>query len=245
MTKYTDTYKIRNYHTGPNGLSFIPSLFHFMYDAAGDHCIEENITVQDLQEEGLTWMLSRINAEFSRLPSTREELKVTTWPTGARGLYSCRDFLVTSDDGSEVCRATSAWLTINLEKRRVVRLPQKVLDIHKGIDESDRIIEDNFKSKLSEPENASAVTGFRADYSSLDINSHVTSAEYIRWMLDALPFDFHVEKQIRKMEIIHKLEILPGCEARAEYSINDNEVIHAIRPAGGGEPNCIARSIWS
>ncbi|MDC7227075.1 MAG: thioesterase [Spirochaetales bacterium] len=244
MMKYSDKYKIRNYHTGPNGLAYIPSLFHFMYDAAGDHCIDYGITVQDLQEIGLTWMLSRINVEIKRLPATREELTVTTWPTGARDLYSCRDFQIIDENGGEICRATSAWLTIDLKKRRVVRLPKKVLDIHPEPDSAERMIIDNFKGKLSEPDNSEIVGGFRADYSSLDVNSHVTSGEYIKWLLDALPLDFHVEKKLRKIEIIHKMEILPGCEAQAEYNIEGNRVQHCIRPYGGGAPNCLAESVW-
>ena len=244
MTKYSDTFTIKNFHTGPNGYAFIPSLFHFMYEAAGDHCIEENITVQDLQKIGLTWMLSQINAEIIRLPAFRDKLTVTTWPTGGRGLYSCRDFLVTDQNDNEVIRATSAWLTINLEKRRVVRLPQKVLDIHPDPDKAERLIIDNFKEKLEEPEGADIIDGFRADYSTLDVNSHVTSAVYIRWLLDALPFDFHVKKKLKSFKIIHKAEILPGEEARAEYTIDGNTVKHCIRPSGGGAANCTARSVW-
>ena len=244
MTKYSDTYKIKSFHLGPDGRAYIPSLFNFMYDAAGDHCIEENITIQDLQEIGLTWMLSRMNVEFTRIPATREEVIVTTWPTGARGLYSCRDFLAVDSEGLELFRATSAWLTINLEKRRVVRLPQKVLDIHPDTDTSERMIIDNFKGKLEEPENPVITEGFRADYSTLDVNSHVTSAVYIRWLLDALPFEFHKQKNLKRFEIVHKLEILPGSLAQAEYTINGNEVIHCIRPEGGGNANCVAKSVW-
>ncbi len=244
MTKYSDTFNIPGFHTGPNGLAYIPSLFHFMYEAAGDHCIEKNITIHDLQKIGLTWMLSQFNAEFKRIPAYHDKLTVTTWPTGARGLYSCRDFLVTDQNNEEVIRATSAWLTINLEKRRLVRLPQKVLDIHPPADVAERMIIDNFREKLEEPDGTTVVGGFRADYSTLDINSHVTSAVYIRWLLDALPFDFHIEKEIKKIKIVHKAEILPGEEAQAEQNISGNEVIHCIRPAGGGGANCVARSLW-
>ena len=245
MTKYSDKFIVKNFHTGPNGLAYIPRLFHFMYEAAGDHCIEENVTVQDLQKIGLTWMLSRINVEISRIPAFRDELTVTTWPTGARGLFSCRDFLIEDQNGSEVIKATSAWLTINLERRRVVRLPQNVLEMHPDVDKAERVLIDDFKGKLSEPEDATIIDGFRADYSTLDVNSHVTSAVYIRWMLDALPYDFHVNKKIKKFEINHKMEILPGSKSQAEYIINGDEVIHCIRPAGGGAVNCVAKSVWS
>ena len=244
MNKYSETFTIRNFNTGPSGLADIPSLFHFMYEAAGEHCVESEITVHDLQRIGLTWMLSRMHAEFNRIPAYNDQLTVTTWPTGVRGLYSCRDFQVTDSSGDELIRATSAWLTINLEKRRVVRLPQKIVDIHPDVEDAERMIVDNFRGKLDEPEDATIVDGFRADYSTLDFNSHVTSAVYIRWLLDALPIDFQVEKKLKKFEIVHKLEILPGEEAQADYLINGNEVKHCIRPAGGGAANCIAHSIW-
>lgn len=243
MNKYKETFTINGFHTGPNGRVFIPALFNFMYEAAGNHCIEEQITVADLNKIGLTWMLSQFNAEFKRIPAFRDVLTVETWPTGARGLYSCRDFHVTDQNNEEIIRATSAWLTINLEKRRIVRLPQKIVDIH-PTENAERLIIDNFKEKIAEPAEADRVNGFKADYSTLDVNSHVTSAVYIRWLLDALPFDFHLKKTIVSFKIIHKAEILPGEEARAEYKINGNEVIHCIRPADGGPVNCIVKSVW-
>ena len=144
---------------------------------------------------------------------------------GAIGLYSCRDFLVSDQNGNELIKATSAWLTINLEKRRIVRLPQKILDIHPDPDSAERIIEDNFKDKIEDPASGKVVSGFRADYSTLDINTHVTSSVYIRWLLDALPFDFHLNKKIVRFEIIHKAEILPGGDAQAEYIINRNNFV--------------------
>ncbi|MDC7124032.1 MAG: thioesterase [Spirochaetales bacterium] len=244
MTKYTENIQIRNYHTAPDNKAHIPPLFQFMYEIAGDHGIEQELTIQDMQKDGLSWMLSRMNVEFTRIPSFSEKIKLTTWPTGARGLYSCRDFIMTDNDDNELLRATSAWVTIDFERRRVVRLPQKVLDIHPDPDAAERMIIDNFRGKIQEPENPVIVDNFAATYSTLDANNHVTAPVYVRWLLDALPAEFFNNKNIRKFEIIHKAEILPGSLSKVEYSISGNEIIHAIRPSSGGVVNCLAKSVW-
>jgi acyl-ACP thioesterase len=247
--KYSDSFKIRGFHTGPDGKASIPSLCNFMNEAAGDHCVEGNITIEDLNKIGLTWMLSRLHISIEKLPVKGDSVTVTTWPTGARGLYSCRDFLLTSASGDVLLKAASAWLTINLEKRRVVRLPEIVTAIHPDPESAETVMDENFKEKLPEPESSAEEALFRADYSTLDLNRHVTSTVYIKWMFDSLPFDFMTSKKLKSLEVNYKLEILPGGEAASVSEIKTagggTEVIHGVKSVTDGVFNCLARSRWS
>ena len=246
--KYSDIFTVRGFMTGPGGLASIETICNFMNDAAGDHCIESNLTVEDLNRIGLTWMLSRMHIRFNKMPVKGDRVRVETWPTGARGLYSCRDFRITDDSGSVLAEAASAWLTINLEKRRVVRLPDIVHRIHPDPAEAENVFPENFKSKLSEPSETPAADSFMAVYSTLDINNHVTSPVYIRWMLDALPADFRSGNRLTELEISYKAEILPGGSAEVFHDIeHDGDgfyVVHAVRSATEGYTNCIALSRW-
>jgi len=248
MKPYIEDFKVAGFQTGPNGTITIKSLCNFLYEAAGNHCIEENITVAELQEIGLTWMLSRIHIEIERLPVYEEAISVKTWPTGARGLFSCRDFLVINDAGETLVKATSAWLTINLEKRRVVRLPEEILRIHPDIENSERVLTDDFKDKLSEPQTAEITNGFKASYSTLDINRHVTAAVYVDWMFDALPASLVETGSLKSLELNYKQEILPGGTAGVKYEIKDcgdyTEIAHSVSDASTGIVNCLARSRW-
>jgi acyl-ACP thioesterase len=44
----------------------------------------------------------------------------------------------------------------------------------------------------------------------LDVNSHVNSARYIRWLLDSYPLDFHRAHSLRLLEINYVGETLGG-----------------------------------
>jgi acyl-ACP thioesterase len=248
MNAYIENFKVAGFQTGPNGNLTIRSLCNFLYEAAGNHCIEHNITVSELQDIGLTWMLSRIHIEIKRLPVYRESISVKTWPTGARGLFSCRDFLVENESGEELVKATSAWLTINLEKRRVVRLPEEILRIHPNLSSSERVLIDDFKSKLAEPSGDDIYNGFRASYSTLDLNNHVTAPVYVDWMFDALPAELIESEKIVSLELNYKQEILPGGTAFVKHEIRDSgdcfEIIHSVNDADNGIVNCLAKSRW-
>ena len=249
MNEYTETFKVHVFQTDTDGRLSVKSLFDFLNEAAGNHCIEEKITVADLQQIGLTWMLSRMHIEIAGLPVYGESVTVKTWPTGARGLYSCRDFLVLSESGIELVKATSAWLTINLEKRRVVRLPEKILEIHPDTEGVNRILIDNFKDKLAEPDSEAEINHeYTAAVSTLDINRHVTAPVYLQWMLDALPPSIPESMSLKTLEINYKQEILPGGSAVAKHSIDESDgmmaIRHSISDAESGITNCLAATAW-
>ncbi|MBI9106953.1 MAG: hypothetical protein JEZ04_09435 [Spirochaetales bacterium] len=248
MKPYIENFKIAGFQTGPDGTITIKSLCNFLYEAAGNHCIEHNITVNDLQNIGLTWMLSRIHIEIKRLPVYAEAVSVKTWPTGARGLFSFRDFIVENESGEQLVKATSAWLTINLEKRRVVRLPKEILSIHPDPIEAERILIDDFKDKLKEPSGDEVYNGFKASYSTLDLNRHVTAPVYVDWMFDALSVDFLEASRLKSLELNYKQEILPGGNAFVKHEIKDCgaciEISHSVNETGTQAVNCLARSRW-
>lgn len=248
MSSYIENFKVKGFQTGPDGTIKISSLCNFLYEAAGNHCIESNLTVTELQRIGLTWMLSRIHIEIERLPVYQEEIAVETWPTGARGLFSCRDFTIKNKAGELLVTATSAWLTINFERRRVVRLPEKVLKIHPPLEKAERIFVDDFKNKLPEPEAEPSLSGCTASYSTLDLNRHVTASVYVDWMFDALPSDFLNTKKLKTLELNYKQEILPGGNAYVKHSTADREdyteIIHSVNDSETGAANCLARTAW-
>ena len=249
MNKYKEDFKVYVFQTAANGKLSVKGLFDFLNETAANHCIEEKITVKDLNEIGLTWMLSRMHIEIKRMPESGEKISVITWPTGAKGLFSLRDFIVTAEDGEEIVTATRAWLTINLEKRRVVRLPDSIIKVQEKFAGEGKSLHDDFKDKLNAPgEQASTSEIHRATYSTLDINYHVTAPVYVNWMLDSIISELPENAEISSLELNYKQEILPGGSAVARHEITEKDrrlcIDHSICDAAAGAVNAIARSCW-
>ena len=109
---------------------------------------------------------------------------VETWPKGISKLFALRDFVVRTADGVDAVRATSAWLTLDLESKRP-RRPQEVMRQEVMLENEHAIAE--MPGKLALPENLEVTDTRTARYSDLDVNRHVNNARYVDWLFDALP----------------------------------------------------------
>ena len=76
---------------------------------------------EDLQRYGTAWVLSRMHIEFPAPPRWRDEVELQTWHKGFEGPFYVRDFRMLGADGQPAVLATSSWLIIDVESRRLLR----------------------------------------------------------------------------------------------------------------------------
>jgi medium-chain acyl-[acyl-carrier-protein] hydrolase len=51
-----------------------------------------------------------------------DQIQISTWPSGAQRLFALRDFELQDKDNQAVAVAVSAWLVLDVQKRRPVRI---------------------------------------------------------------------------------------------------------------------------
>jgi acyl-ACP thioesterase len=109
---------------------------------------------------------------------------VETWPKGVSRLFALRDFVVRTAAGTDAVRATSAWLTLDVESKRP-RRPQEIMRQEVMLEGEHAIAE--MPGKLRLPAELEVADTRTARYSDLDVNRHVNNARYVDWLFDALP----------------------------------------------------------
>ena len=62
-----------------------------------------------------------------------EKLYVTTEPAGFKKYYALRNYEIKDSNGNIIVSANAIFLLINLEKRRMMRIPEEQYDIY-GVD---------------------------------------------------------------------------------------------------------------
>jgi acyl-ACP thioesterase len=90
-------------------------------EAAALHADSAGIGVSDLMRRGLTWVLRRYRVDFRGYPG-RGDLTVRTWFEPRRNLMSVRRFEAEAVNGEDAASAWSAWIVVDLERGRPVRL---------------------------------------------------------------------------------------------------------------------------
>lgn len=161
---------------------------NFLIQAAIDSADRLGFGHVSLKEKNLFWVLSRLTLELYRPLRWYETLSVETWPKKVERLLYLRDFILRDGQDQVAARATSGWLAVDLNDRRLKKV--ETLEAEKFERLRDRQALEKPPEKLPALETGQYFE-IRAGYFDIDLNGHVTSTRYLDWMMDTLPLDFH------------------------------------------------------
>ena len=184
------------------------SFMNMAQEAAGQHAVHLGFGYDDLIVKNTAWILSRVNVKFIDTPKWREDVTLTTWHKGLNRLFFLRDFVVTDKEGRERVKATTSWLVLNLETRRLVRDPQLMEDgticTENAIEHpADKVV----MPKEIEPE---YVLEHLVAYSDIDTNAHANNAMYMQWAMDAVDYETASTMAVKEFTINFNHETKAG-----------------------------------
>lgn len=177
-------------------------------EAAGQHAVYLGFGYDDLIVSNTAWILSRLNIKFLDTPLWRDEITLTTWHKGLNRLFYIRDFVLTDKDGKERVKATTSWLVMNLENRRLVRDP-KLVDMD-GICTDDAIETPADKVQMPKDIEAEYVMDHRISYSDVDTNGHTNNAMYMQWAMDTVEYEIASTRPVKEVTINFNHETKAG-----------------------------------
>ncbi len=178
--------------------------FSFMeqtQDIANLHARCIGFGYDDLIKNNSAWVLSRFHARFVSIPKWEDRATLTSWHKGRDGVFSLRDFEMRSaEDDSLMIAATSSWLIIDLESRRMLRPDVALGDA--GVEtslERDAIAEHCGKLRFTcEMQQRATV---KVCYSDIDMNGHTNNAKYTEWTFDAIPAEITLNRLLDEYQI--------------------------------------------
>jgi len=154
-----------------------------------------------------------------------EQITIRTWPkTIQQKLFFIRDYEILSAQGDLLAAATSAWLMMNMQSRRLV--PPSALQLNLPQNPRQALAEP--LEKLISPADGEEKLRLRAGYSAIDVVGHVNNARYIEWVCDAFPTSWHQQHQLAALQINYDREVHP-----------EDEVVVKVAPIDG-QPGAFA-----
>lgn len=216
------TFPVKSYETDHAGLLKPFAFMNHAQEMAGEHAISLGFGYDDLIRSGNVWVLSRFHVKFLRMPRWREVVEMETWHKGTDRLFGFRDFRVCDASGEEIILATSSWLVINYETRRLQRI-ESIMNVGSGEAGGGEVaphgeaitapFTDAIKEpacKLVAPEGMQKVCSRIVALSDIDINKHTNNARYVEWALDAIDPEISLNMTVKEMCINFNNESLPG-----------------------------------
>lgn len=206
---WIENFKIRTYDSDFNNNVKLSSIFNFMQEVATNHADSLKIGLDELSQEGLFWVLSRVKIEMIDFPKLGDVIKVETWPKGIDKLFALRDFKIYNSENKVIGKATTAWLIIDSKKMRPKR-PKIFLERVRNFKDEHALLET--PGKILESDNKDIVLEKRAGYIDIDTNKHMNNVKYVELVLDSFSKDTFDKKQIKKMQINFLSEVKFGDE---------------------------------
>ena len=208
MKKFEQKFHVPCYNTDASWRMKPAAFMDLAQEAAGLHAVELGFGYDDLIKSNTAWILSRVNIKFVDTPMWRDDITLQTWHKGANRLFFLRDFIVTDSEGRERVKATTSWLVLNLETRRLVRDP-KLMDENSVCTEN--IIETP-ADKVMIPKDASMELALEhtVAYSDVDMLGHTNNAMYMQWAMDAVDYQTAATTPVKEVLINFNHETKAG-----------------------------------
>ncbi len=195
-------------------------LLTLLEDIAGRHSDVAGFGICDIQETKLFWILLAWKVKFFKRVKYRDELTVKTWARNVSKAYTYRDFEVFDKDGNIVCKASSKWVLIEVDKGSITKIPDYVISKYEP--DSKHTFDTPDIEKLKTPTTFSSEYIYKVQRRDIDINNHMHNTNYLDLAYEALPEDVYNSGEFNNIEIMYKTSIRQGESVKCLYSFTDN-----------------------
>ncbi|KAM7277974.1 hypothetical protein ACFE04_005108 [Oxalis oulophora] len=229
---YRQTVVIRSNEVDYKKTATMEAILNLMQEASTNHGWLSGlngdgfVATRAMQKHNLIWVVTRMKVDVDLYPIWGEVIEIDTWlgTTGKIGIT--RDWIIRSHETKEVyARARCTYVMMNQISRRLSKLPEEVRDELSPCFVQREITKDDVEKIHKLENNAKYISPkFQPKISDLDVNQHVNSVKYAKWMLEVIPeskVDNYIISSItleyrRECEVTEKVESL--CDPE-EYDI--------------------------
>lgn len=271
--KFGQVFRIYNHYTDMHGRVKVRTLCDLFNDVAEMHTVEQKADVATLNREGLTWMLRRIHLFMPDMPMQEENVCVETWNPLLEGLLVPRVYKVSSSEApvlsaachADVCKkgpeegkirafAYTDWMLVNLKTMRPER-PAGWMHSISGLYTETLPFGPSLMSRSEQKLGFTPDQGwegpvlFKASYSDIDFNGHLTQSSYIQRMVDVHDFAFTDAYILKEIEVVYAREFKPDAVFSVSFrqdpvAEDKAQVSYAVLGAEDGKAHVWGRALW-
>ena len=217
---FRKNFTVEDIHTD-SSLRLKPSaLLYFVQEAAGGHCLQLQLSWEDLARKGLFWAVIRNRTQITRLPMSGETITVETWPMPTTRVAYPRSVIAYDSQGRELFRSISLWVLMDIQDRAMI-LPGK-----SGVEVNGLIRGSELKAPASlMPKPFADEVHRQVTYSCLDRNGHMNNTFYMDWVADLLDYAFHQAHEPREFTICYLSEALEGQDIQLQWQLDESGLL--------------------
>ncbi|KAI3771560.1 hypothetical protein L6452_02725 [Arctium lappa] len=265
---FRQNFSIRSYEIGADRTASIETLMNHLQETALNHVKTAGLlgdgfgSTPEMCKKNLFWVVTKMQVMVDRYPTWGDVVQVDTWVarSGKNGMR--RDWLLRDcKTGEIVTRASSNWVMMNKETRRLSKIPDEVrAEIEHYFVDAPPVVDDDSRKlpKLEETTADYVRDGLTPRWSDLDVNQHVNNVKYIGWILESAPQEvvekyelasltLEYRRECRKDSVLKSLTSVLGSNGGGIADSNSNHVDcqHVLLFESGGEGEIVkGRTAW-
>ncbi len=203
-----------------NGNIKIDALAQLLADIATRHAEQLGLWSRD-KENKFAWVISKLRVELIKPIKLYQEVKIRTWPGARKSVIYPRYFIIESNSGEVLVKASSIWTVIDVETRRIASPRTYSYDISEELGMPEIIDPKPLDIEVNDSfDRRSIIT----KYTDIDTNHHVNNSVYLKWVSDILDCSFYEENRFMEINISFRKEIVFNQEILLLSDVKDNTI---------------------
>ncbi|KAH6765835.1 Acyl-ACP thioesterase [Perilla frutescens var. hirtella] len=217
---YKEKFIVRCYEVGINKTATVETIANLLQEVGCNHAqyvgfsTDGFATTLTMRKLHLIWVTARMHIEIYKYPAWSDVVEIETWCQSEGRIGTRRDWILKDYSTGEVIgRATSKWVMMNQDTRRLQKVTDEVRDEYLVFcPKTLRLAfpEENNASlkkiaKLDDPAHHSKV-GLVPRRADLDMNQHVNNVTYIGWVLESMPQEIIDSHELQTITLDYRRE---------------------------------------
>lgn len=242
--KHCAEFCIHLHHLGPDGHARPSLWFDCFQNAASQQSARLGLSIRDLIQRGLTWVVSRYRLTVLRAPGWRERIRVITWRSTPHDQMVPREFRVMDERDRIIAMGQGIFMLLDYATRQPVS-PTGPLKAYPVVDET--VFAETFTRlpALTAPLHPAVEITVRRD--DLDLNRHVNNTRYVVFALESIPEEIQHPLQPDRIDIVFKASARLGdiVEARVQKMDGPHPTfLHQLARKTDGREFCRLLTRW-
>lgn len=194
------------------------ALFGFLQEVAVNQGMNKGFGYYVFYPQNKRWIMTRMSLQLCQYPLWEQDITVETWMRENKRIFFIRDFFIRDLSGTIIGKASASYALIDKDTKKPCNLSfmdqllhslSLMPEAHAG------------PARIGNLPAMTVVSQVKTAFSDIDLNGHVNNIVYLRWMLDALPFQIRQNQRIISIDVNYHAEMFPGETAEVYYGTND------------------------
>ena len=196
----------------------LPAIINYFQDCSIFHSESIGHGLEYLGRINRAWVLSAWQIVIGRYPGLGEEISVSTWASGFKGICGDRNFCMKDRQGKVTAYANSLWVYMDTGRGRPAKPDAKEVEAY-GV--SEPLAMETASRKIALPKQMTETAPFQVRRYHIDTNEHVNNCQYIQMAQEIYDGEEPV-RQVRaeyKKSAVYKDIIVPRAGREADRGV--------------------------